>query len=130
MARLLIKAVDATHPDPAKDKRACYKHGDVVVVREDGHEWSPGEGLPAFLQLDIATSAGGAAYLTDTEYENGAALVAPAMLKIPRLANAVIKNAVRQPVRQRGYTIDLADIVFVDGKAAVETVTIIDKRIR
>lgn len=36
MAELLIKAVDATHADPVKDERGCYKRGDVVEVYEDG----------------------------------------------------------------------------------------------
>lgn len=36
MAEFLIKAVDATHKDPVKDQRGCYKRGDVVQVYEDG----------------------------------------------------------------------------------------------
>lgn len=36
MAELLIKAVDATHPNPTKDQRGCYKRGDVVMVLENG----------------------------------------------------------------------------------------------
>ena len=46
MAELLIKAVDATHSDPAKDARGCYKRGDVVVAFEDGHQWGRLESLP------------------------------------------------------------------------------------
>ncbi len=36
MAEFLIKAVDASHPDSAKDARGCYKRGDIVEVYEDG----------------------------------------------------------------------------------------------
>ena len=43
MAELLIKAVDATHTDPTKDVRGCYKRGDVVLVRENGHVWGSKE---------------------------------------------------------------------------------------
>lgn len=53
MAELLIKAIDATHPDPEIDKAGCYKAGDVVVVMEDGHEWGRKEGLPNFVVLKI-----------------------------------------------------------------------------
>lgn len=46
MAELLIKAVDAFHPDPEKDQRGSYKQGDIVLVMEDGHEWGAKEILP------------------------------------------------------------------------------------
>lgn len=35
MAEFLIKRIDATHPDRRKDRRGCYKRGDVVAVYED-----------------------------------------------------------------------------------------------
>ena len=35
MALLLMKATNATHSDPTKDQRGCYKRGDVVDVYED-----------------------------------------------------------------------------------------------
>lgn len=35
MALFLIKATDATHPDPDTDARSCYKRGDIVDVYED-----------------------------------------------------------------------------------------------
>ncbi len=46
MAELLIKAVDATHDDPTKDQRGCYKRGDIVVVRADGWGWGTQEVIP------------------------------------------------------------------------------------
>lgn len=49
MAELLIKAVDASHPDPDKDEAGCYKKGDIVHVVDDGHEWGAKEGLPTFV---------------------------------------------------------------------------------
>lgn len=39
MAELLVKAVSHSHTDPTKDLRGCYKRGDVVLVRENGHTW-------------------------------------------------------------------------------------------
>jgi hypothetical protein len=46
MAEFLIKAVNATHADPLKDQRGCYKRGDIVMVQENGFEWGSLEALP------------------------------------------------------------------------------------
>ncbi len=54
MAELLIKAIDATHSDPAKDQRGCYKRGDIVLVMPDGHEWGKEERLPKFVVVKIS----------------------------------------------------------------------------
>lgn len=53
MAELLIKAIDATHKDPVKDKAGSYKRGDVVVVMPDGHVWGKEERLPKFMVVKI-----------------------------------------------------------------------------
>lgn len=53
MAELLIKAVDATHVDPDKDRRGCYKRGDVVVVQPDGWSWGTLEALPRFVLVKV-----------------------------------------------------------------------------
>jgi len=47
MAELLIRLKNNTHVDPVKD-RMCYKQGDIVVVKPDGHQWGRAEGLPGF----------------------------------------------------------------------------------
>lgn len=39
MAELLIKAVNATHSDPNKDARGCYKRGDIVGVAPNDWPW-------------------------------------------------------------------------------------------
>jgi hypothetical protein len=61
MAEFLIKAINAVHIDPVKDKQGCYKRGDIVDVRPDGWPWGKEEGLPRFyivkitgLSVDIA----------------------------------------------------------------------------
>jgi hypothetical protein len=46
MAELLVKAVNATHSDPTKDARGCYKRGDVIGVAPDGWSWGTLEKLP------------------------------------------------------------------------------------
>lgn len=48
MAEFLVKAIDATHKDPVKDVRGCYKRGDIVDVRPDGFEWGKEEAPPKF----------------------------------------------------------------------------------
>ncbi len=53
MAELLIKAWSATHPDATKDRRGCYKRGDIVVVKPDGFEWGAAETLPDFVLVKI-----------------------------------------------------------------------------
>lgn len=52
MAELLIKARNATHPNPDKD-RMCYKRGDIVDVRPDGFLWGREECLPRFVIIKI-----------------------------------------------------------------------------
>jgi len=47
MAELLIRLKNNTNADPVKD-RMCYKRGDIVVVKPDGHHWGRAEGLPHF----------------------------------------------------------------------------------
>jgi len=53
MAEFLIKAIDATHPDPDTDEQGCYKKGDIVVVMPDGHEWGGKEGPPTFVIVKV-----------------------------------------------------------------------------
>jgi hypothetical protein len=45
MAEILVKAVDAIHPDPVKDLRGCYKRGDVIGVAPNGWAWGALEQL-------------------------------------------------------------------------------------
>lgn len=53
MVELLVKAVDATHPDPVIDRQGCFKKGDPVVIAEDGHRWGAKEGTPLFVIAKI-----------------------------------------------------------------------------
>jgi len=53
MAQILVKAVDATHADPTKDRRGCYKRGMPVVVMPDSHTWGREECLPKFVIIKI-----------------------------------------------------------------------------
>jgi len=57
---LLIKLGDNHNSDPVEDARACYKEGDIVLVRLTGHSWSKTE-RSSFLIVQ--------AYLTDEEVQ-------------------------------------------------------------
>jgi hypothetical protein len=49
MCEIIVKAIDATHPDPVKDQRGCYKRGYPVAVYPDGTKWGKEERLPKFV---------------------------------------------------------------------------------
>ena len=53
MAQILVKAIDATHADPVKDRRGCYKRGMPVVVMPDTHTWGLDERPPKFVVLKL-----------------------------------------------------------------------------
>ena len=54
MAELLVLAkAGYTNPDPEKDRRGCYKKGDIVHVSDDGHEWGAKETLPSFVVVKV-----------------------------------------------------------------------------
>lgn len=53
MCELLVKARNAQHDAPEKDRRGCYKVGHIVVVMDDGHEWGREETLPNFVKVKI-----------------------------------------------------------------------------
>ena len=53
MAQILVKAIDATHPDAINDRVGCYKRGMPVVVMPDSHTWGAEERPPKFIVLKI-----------------------------------------------------------------------------
>ncbi len=53
MAELLIKATDAHHHDPIKDRRGCYKRGDPVIAFRDGWSWGRLETIPTFWRIRV-----------------------------------------------------------------------------
>jgi len=64
MAELLIRLKNNTHSDPAKD-RMCYKRGDIVVVKPDGHHWGRAEGLPDFAVIGTDRTVAQVEHLLD-----------------------------------------------------------------
>ena len=53
MAQLLIKALDAIHINPKKDKSGCEKTGDIVAIVDDKHIWGKRERLPRFIVIKV-----------------------------------------------------------------------------
>lgn len=53
MAEILIRAGSVAHADPTTDRAGCYKHGDVVLAKPDGHEWGRLEGPPTFVVVKV-----------------------------------------------------------------------------
>jgi hypothetical protein len=53
MAELLIKAISATHVNPEKDQRGCYKLGMIVEIRPDGCVYGLSECLPTFFKIKL-----------------------------------------------------------------------------
>ena len=82
---ILIKAVDATNPDPEKDLRGCYKKGDPISIKLDG--WA--EGNPNWHQSKYAQ------YL-------GTRLV---VVRCPQITVAQAQNYVSQWEKVIGYEV-------------------------
>lgn len=107
MARLLIKAVDYTHPDPDKDRRAAYKRGDVVVVMPDGHVWGGAEGPPKFVQMDVPGPAEDYTYLLTAPVDTPADMTSKAALRVPKIAR-LLKHVKTPAMRlRRRYSFDI-----------------------
>jgi len=66
---LLVKAVDATHPDKVKDIRGCWKRGDVVDIRPAGFKWGSEEGPPKFQIVTMLKSEADKLDLLESETE-------------------------------------------------------------
>lgn len=105
MAELLIKAVDATHADPEKDVRGCYKRGDIVLAMPDGHEWGAKEGLPTFVIVKVPglNHTKVQAYL-DSAYDYDAELddAVPVVRRKFRIRVDEIPNAIKRELRDTG----------------------------
>lgn len=106
MARLLVKAVDYTHPDPDKDRRAAYKRGDVVCVMPDGHQWGAAEGPPKFAQIDLAGPVEDYTYLLHSPEESPADLTSAAALKVPSIARLLKHVRAPRPILRRRFSLD------------------------
>ena len=107
MARLLLKATDTIHPDPALDAQVAFKAGDVVVVMPDSHEWSPSEDAPTFIRVDLpGVDPAALVYLTRETTADPATVMSAAALAVPGLRQKMLKERNRPTVSLRGFSVD------------------------
>lgn len=71
MAEILVRAGSVTHADPGIDRAGCYKHGDIVLAKPDGHEWGRLEGPPTFVVVKVpgVTPEAAEAWAQSWDYE-------------------------------------------------------------
>ena len=71
---LVLKDLDAIHPDPVKDARACYKRGDIVRVMpataHDGNVQANPISAPFYLILVTGIPLGQASMFAESAKEN------------------------------------------------------------
>jgi len=109
MARLLVKAIDHTHPEPTKDKQGVYKRGDVVCVMPDDHIWGGKEGPPKFEQVDMpGVSVDEVKHLIVPETQTIDEVVSTAARKNKRLFRLLSKNKERGIKTRRRFSLDLS----------------------
>jgi len=70
MAQLLVFLRNNTHDDPDKEKRGCFKRGDIVAVFDDLHIFGALEGPPDFqiVQVPGVDPSNFCSYLSSTEF--------------------------------------------------------------
>ena len=105
---VLIKLGDNHNPDPEEDERACYKEGDVVVVRPTGYLWGAEE-VDKFLIVQL--------YLTETEAHE---ITRPKEISTGKVDES--GRPVMRTMRRRAKRIDLNKLGFSKGAPAGERV--------
>lgn len=120
MARLLVKAIDYTHPDPEIDRQGAYKRGDIVAVMPDDHEWGGKEGPPIFEQVDLpGVSIEQVEYLRNSEVQTLDEITSVALRKNKRLLRLISRNKERKTKTRRRYKIDLNNTNTIIDKVRV-----------
>lgn len=124
MAELLILNRDAT------PEQRSYKRGDIVVVRDDGHQWGGAEGLPDFIRASLpgvpAASIGSSLILP---HETAAAELAPSAVRaVPRLYAAYCRAHPPEGITRRRYRVPTALLdAAVDGALTLTLADLEDK---
>ena len=126
MAEILVKAIDAIHPDPVKDLRGCYKRGDVVDVRPDGFKWGNGEQWPMFAKVKIpGLDPATVKQFMDSEMGDGFVIAADVVVR-RRKWNILVDNIpliIKQQLQTSGeITVTLTQIRnYIKNKQSGET---------
>ena len=102
MAEILVKAIDAHHPDPTVDLAGCYKRGDPVVIMPDGHQWGSEEGPPTFYIVKLpGVDPADLQMYNESHMEEEPERLDPEGNPMPRMMRSVIR---------RKYNLDLNTI--------------------
>lgn len=112
MCELLVKAVDAHHPNPAIDLAGSYKRGDVVVIMPDGHQWGTGE-LDTSVFAIIKKPGVSVESIRHMLYEQLNDIPKTAALRIPALARHALKQGRPTKIRKR-FSIDIDTQLITD----------------
>lgn len=112
MCELLVKAIDATHPDPIINLAGCYKRGDVVSVKPDGFNWGAGESDTSVFEIVkmVGMSVADMQYLLNANQEP---VPLSAMQKIPMIARHINKQ-IRDNITRKRYSIDIVTKQITD----------------
>jgi hypothetical protein len=125
MAELLILNRDAT------PEQRSYKRGDVVVVREDGHEWGRAEGLPDFIRASlpgVSVAAVEAALTMPHQIEAAESAPSAVRASMARLA-AYVRAREPERITRRRYRVPSALLdAHVAGRITVALNNIEDKK--
>lgn len=109
MARLLVFDRDNAHADPAVDRDACYKRGDVVYVAEDDHVFSALEQQEPFRIVDVPGLAADHAYLLEGEARTLRDDYPAALIAVRRLHKSLRTGMAGTLRRRRRWLLTTAD---------------------
>ena len=124
MAELLILNRDATA------EQRSYKRGDVVVVRDDGHQWGGAEGLPDFVvaHLPGVSVAAVEAALTLPHQIEAAELASSALRTVPGLYRRYIRAQQPERITRRRYHVPTALLdAHANGRITLSLANLEDK---
>ena len=124
MAELLILNRDATA------EQRSYKRGDVVVVRDDGHQWGGAEGLPDFVvaHLPGVSVAAVEAALTLPHQIEAAELAPSALRAVPGLYRRYIRAQQPERITRRRYRVPPALLdAHANGRITLSLANLEDK---
>ena len=112
MCELLVKAVDANHPDPVINLAGCYKRGDVVAIRENGFQWGSGE-LDTNMFSIISMPDKSVGEMKHMLYSNDKPIPKTAALKIPALRK-LVSQGMRDTINRKRFSIDITTQQITD----------------
>ncbi|MBN2831568.1 MAG: DUF2341 domain-containing protein [Candidatus Omnitrophica bacterium] len=111
---IVIKLGDNVSANAQEDSRACYKEGDIVVVRPAGHVWSETE-RASFLIVQAYLTAGEAAKLT-----------MPYRIDTGRVDES--GRPIMETLRRRAKRIDLSKLGFSKGLQVLSAEELIEEK--